>query len=54
VYLPTDILSAKGHPLYGAPLGQVATGDLQLRMGVANATTVTLDVVTEKYQDVAA
>jgi hypothetical protein len=53
VYLPADILAAGGHPVYGAPLGQVATGDLQLRMGVTNATTVTLDVVTEKYQDVA-
>jgi hypothetical protein len=51
-YLPTDLLAAMGHPVYGANLAQAATGDLQLRYGVANATTVTFDVLTEKYQDV--
>jgi len=39
-----------GHPLYGADLRNVATGDLQLRYGVADATGVTMDVVYGKYK----
>lgn len=39
-----------GHPLYGADMRNVATGDLQLRYGVADATGVTMDVVYRKYK----
>lgn len=52
VYLPTDLLAPMGHPVYGARLSAAASGDLQLRYGIANATTVTLDLLTEKYQGV--
>ena len=40
----------RGHPLYGVDLTHVATGDLQLRYGVSDATGVTLDVFYRKYQ----
>ncbi len=54
VYLPGDLLSPTGHPVYGAYMGDVATGDIQLRYGVDDATGITLDVVSVKYQGVAA
>lgn len=51
LYLPFYQLSAeRGHPLYGVDLRNVATGDLQFRFGVNNATTTTLDIVHYKYQ----
>lgn len=50
VFLPLHKFANRGHALYGVDLRSVATGDLQLRYGVANATTVTMDVVYRRYQ----
>ncbi len=49
VWLPLHHQASRGHPLYGVDLRQVATGDLQLRYGVDDATGVTFDVVHTKY-----
>ncbi len=50
VWLPLYKFATKGHPLYGVNLQNVATGDLQLRYGVSDATGVTMDVVYRRYQ----
>lgn len=50
VYLPLHRFATGGHPKYGADLTGLGTGDLQLRYGVANATTVTLDMLYTKYK----
>ena len=49
-YLPLHQFAVKGHPLYGVDLRNVATGDLQMRYGVSDATGVTLDVLYRKYE----
>ena len=50
VWLPLHKFATRGHSLYGVDLRKVATGDLQLRYGVADATGVTLDMVYERFQ----
>lgn len=51
VWLPVGQISKGGHPLYGANLRGVNTGDLQLRFGVASVTNgATMDLVYRKYQ----
>lgn len=50
VWLPIYKFAAKGHPLYGVNLQNVATGDLQLRFGVSDATGVTMDILYRRYQ----
>ncbi len=48
--LTKHLRSGKGHPLYGADMRHLATGDLRLEYGVSDATGVTLDVLYRKYQ----
>lgn len=50
VYMPVHTQANTGHPLYGADLRGLATGDLQLQYGVASVSTVTFDVLYFKYQ----
>jgi hypothetical protein len=49
-WIPLHQFATRGHPLYGVDLRRVATGDLQARYGVSDATGVTLDMVYRKYQ----
>lgn len=49
IWLPVADFAVRGHPVYGVDMRRVATGDLQLRYGVSDATGVTMDVVYRKY-----
>lgn len=43
-------LSNKVHPLYGANLKNIATGDLRIDRGVNNATTIAEDLLYQRYE----
>ena len=42
--------SNRVHPLYGADLRRINTGDLRLDWGVNNATTIALDLLYQRYE----
>lgn len=50
--LPIDLtkVAYRGHPDYGVDMRSVATGDLQLRYGVSDATGVAMHVFYQRYQ----
>lgn len=50
LFLPLHEQAVTGHPLYGVDLRSVATGDLQARYGVDDATGITLDFLYYKYK----
>lgn len=42
--------SNKVHPLYGADLRHISTGDLRIDWGVGNVTTIALDLLYQRYE----
>lgn len=50
VYFKFSDYTTRVHPLYGADLRGVATGDYRLDMGLNNVTTIATDVVYERYE----
>lgn len=51
VFLPLYKLATKAaaHPLYGVDMRSVATGDLRLQYGVANATAIEMLAIYQRY-----
>lgn len=50
VFLHLSEYSNRVHQLYGADLRKVATGDVRLDWGVADATGIALDVLYQRYE----